>query len=308
MGLLRSVALGVLTAIGISIIILFIQSVGNNNINTTSFQTTSINVITTHNSDSVSSTSQPMPTTTSSTTSTSTSTTTIITEAATPIWNEQLGVGFSQPSVSLAYNVTAVAQSDQKGCGPVYLLNGVSDKGYWYQLGLGYDWGCNLQGFWMIYEVFPPNDTSGNAATKGAVQFNGAVNPGDKVLIELLPDTNGTLIMQARDWNTGAKAEATYSFEGADIFIGSASYSHGYFSGLMTEWERPVPYYGSEQQVTYSEYGNLHMKGYLFAFGGGLNSTFTFSNNTSVPLLNATLSSDGTRVRYSNGTSFITGS
>ena len=101
MGPLRGVALGVLTAIGISVIVLFVQSVGDNNISTTSFQTTSINVIITYNSDSIPSTSptsmpvstsQPILTTTNSTTSTSTSKTTIITEAATPIWNEQLGV------------------------------------------------------------------------------------------------------------------------------------------------------------------------------------------------------------------------
>lgn len=313
MELLRGMVLGLLTAIGISFILLLILYVSNNNSNTTSFQTTitihtSGNAIITSPTSIVVSTTQPtLATTVSSTTSTSTSTTTIINEAAKPIWNEQLGIDFSQPIVSLAYNVTAVAQSGQEGCGPVYLVNGFSNKGYWYQLGLGYDWGCNLQGFWMVYQIFPPNDTTGNSGAKGALRFSGAVNPGDKVLLTLLPDTNGTLIMRAIDWNTGASAEATYSFENADIFIGSTSYNHGYFTGLMTEWERPVPYYGGEQQVIYSEYGNLHMKGYLFAFGSGSNSTFTFSNNTSNPSLNATLSSDGTAVRYFNGTSLITG-
>lgn len=247
-------------------------------------------------------------TTASSTTSTATSTTTVITETAKPVWNEQLGVTLSQSSASLAYNVTAVAQTDQDGCGPVYLVNGVSDKGYWYQVGLGYDWGCNLQGFWMIYQIFPPNDTTGNSGAKGAIRFNGIVSPGDKVLLDLLPDTNGTLIMQATDWNTGATAETTYSFENADVFIGSLTYErYGYFSGLMTEWERPVPYYGGEQQVIYSEYGNLQMKGYLFAFGGGSNNTLFFYNNTSDPSLNAMLSSDGTEIQYFNGTTLITG-
>jgi hypothetical protein len=197
---------------------------------------------------------------------------------------------------------------DQDGCGPVYLVNGVSDKGYWYQVGLGYDWGCNLQGFWMIYQIFPPNDTTGNSGAKGAIRFNGVVNSGDKVLLDLLPDSNGTLIMQAIDWNTGATAETTYSFENADIFVGSPTYKkYGYFSGLMTEWERPVPYYGGEQQVIYSEYGNLQMKGYLFAFGGGSNNTLFFYNNTNNSSLNATLSSDGTEIQYFNGTMLITG-
>jgi hypothetical protein len=41
--------------------------------------------------------------------------------------------------------VTAVAQTDaSSGYGPAYLLNGLTDKGYWYQVGLAWNWGHQL--------------------------------------------------------------------------------------------------------------------------------------------------------------------
>ena len=55
-------------------------------------------------------------------------------------WDEQLGLSFTQDFYSIAYNVTAVQQADSDGYGPAYLLNGLSNSDYWYQVGLSWNW------------------------------------------------------------------------------------------------------------------------------------------------------------------------
>src|SRR5207244_13098146 len=55
-------------------------------------------------------------------------------------YDEQLGTTFTQSFTSIAYNLTAIQQSDSNGYGPAYLLNGLGSTGYWYQIGLPYDW------------------------------------------------------------------------------------------------------------------------------------------------------------------------
>ena len=60
--------------------------------------------------------------------------------SATQLYDEQLGLSFTQNWTSLAYNVTAVARNDTSGIGPAYLLNGCTNQGYWYQVGLSYNW------------------------------------------------------------------------------------------------------------------------------------------------------------------------
>ena len=81
------------------------------------------------------------------------------------VYDEQLGMTFPpQAASTIAYNVTAVAQSDPQGYGPGYLVNGLSNGGYWYQVGLTYDWpyisGGYDSGFNLLYEVFGSNGPS----------------------------------------------------------------------------------------------------------------------------------------------------
>ncbi|HVB12967.1 MAG TPA: hypothetical protein VNE86_07520, partial [Nitrososphaerales archaeon] len=62
------------------------------------------------------------------------------TSVASVAYDEQLGITFTQSFASISYNVSAVAQQDVNGYGPAYLLNGLSNVGYWYQIGLSWDW------------------------------------------------------------------------------------------------------------------------------------------------------------------------
>jgi hypothetical protein len=56
------------------------------------------------------------------------------------MYDQQVFMIFGQSFNSLSVNVTAVEQSDGNGYGPSYLLNGVTNDGYWYQVGLSWNW------------------------------------------------------------------------------------------------------------------------------------------------------------------------
>jgi hypothetical protein len=107
-----------------------------------------------------------------------------------PTYDEQLAMTFTQTFTSLEYTFTAVPQVDSYGYGPAYLLNGLSNDGYWYQVGLSYDWpyqsGGYSSGFNFSYEVW---DSSKNSVYPtnglGLETFSGTVNPGDLVTLEL---------------------------------------------------------------------------------------------------------------------------
>ncbi|MHB2035513.1 MAG: InlB B-repeat-containing protein [Nitrososphaerales archaeon] len=182
------------------------------------------------------------------------------TSTASVAYDEQIGITFTQSFASISYNVTAVAQQDVNGYGPAYLLNGLTNLGYWYQIGLSWDWpqlsGGYDAGFHMNYNVF---DSTGvvvlpASGTGGSMNLSGTVNQGDSVGLSL-SFSNGNVLMNVIDWNTSATAQVTYSSEGATQFIGlsAPSDSQGFFTGLMTEQYHSSPYTGNEQKVTYSD-------------------------------------------------------
>lgn len=176
-------------------------------------------------------------------------------------YDQQLGFTFVENFISMAYNVTAVDQTDPYGYGPAYLLNGVTDRGYWYQVGISYNWpfsgisGYN-QGFAFNYQVFAPNQSSVYPTNGGGglQAFSGPVNSGDSILL-VLSLYEDLVIMYALDWNTNAESIQVFSAEGALYFEGSPygpSNENGYFTGLMTEWYHPEPHYDYNCKVTYS--------------------------------------------------------
>lgn len=175
-------------------------------------------------------------------------------------YDEQVGVTFTQNFSKLAFNVTAVAFTDPNGVGPGYLVNGLTDYGYWYQVGLSYNWprtsGFN-PGFSMNYEVFDDRGFSIDPSNGGGLKhFNGSVNAGDIVLLSL-SFTSGSVVMQAKDLQTGADSSHSYSAHGS-TFVGlpsSLSSQLGYFTGLMTEQYHSSPYYGTGLPVIYNETG-----------------------------------------------------
>ena len=178
--------------------------------------------------------------------------------SSSPNYDEQIGLTFTDTFTSLQYNVTAVAQTDSDGYGPAYLLNGLTDMGYWYQVGLSWDWNPGTvpgTGFSMSYEVF---DSDGNSifpttGQGGLLSYSGGVNSGDTVELSL-SFLSGTVLMYSSDLNTGANASITYSAEGASEFVGllTPSNQNGFFTGLMTEEYHSSAYLGNVLGVNYS--------------------------------------------------------
>lgn len=174
--------------------------------------------------------------------------------------DEQLGETFTQNMQELSYNVTANAQTDYYGYGPAYLVNGLTDTGYWYQVGLSYDWpyadGGYINGFVLNYEVFAPGDSSvfPTDGGGGAVSFSGSVDPGDIVSLTLT-FAHGEVGMYGFDWNTSAYAQESYDAEGSTTFVGLAGVanSDGYFTGLMTEWYHTSLYLQNEGEEIYTD-------------------------------------------------------
>lgn len=181
-----------------------------------------------------------------------------------PDFDEQLGLTFTQNFSSLSYNVTAVEQQDVYGYGPAYLLNGLTNVGYWYQVGLSWDWpvanGGYSSGFAFNYEVFAPNGSSIYPQNSGGlVNFTGPVDPGDAVGLSL-NFTGPFVTMQAIDRETNSTASVAYYSFGADEFVGlpnAVSNSKGFFTGLMTEEYHVAIYNGSETKVTFSSASNI---------------------------------------------------
>jgi hypothetical protein len=173
--------------------------------------------------------------------------------------DEQIGMTFTQSFASLTYNVTAVAQQESDNYGPAYLLNGLTNSGYWYQIGLSWNWaelsGGYDAGFHANYNVFNSKGSvvlPSNGAG-GVMNPTGAINSGDNVGLSLI-FSGGNVLMSIKDWNTGATAQVTYNSESATQFIGlsTPANANGFFSGLMTEQYHNNLYTGNEQRVQYS--------------------------------------------------------
>ncbi|MDG6922874.1 MAG: hypothetical protein JRN67_06235 [Nitrososphaerota archaeon] len=175
-------------------------------------------------------------------------------------YDEQLGITFTQSFSNLAYNVTAIAQTDSDGYGPAYLLNGLTNAGYWYQIGVSYNWpelsGQHVSGFSVNYNVFnnkqqvvlPASGAGGVTTTTG-----GSISQGDDVGLSL-SFSGANVLMLVHDWTSGATAQVSYNSEAATQFVGltAPANSNGFFTGLMTEQYHNNPYTGDEAKVHYS--------------------------------------------------------
>ena len=202
------------------------------------------------------------------------------------VWDEQMGETFVQNFTSLSYNVTAVNQNDQYGYGPAYLLNGLSNVGFWYQVGLEWNWpnpagGGSFKGFGMGIDVF---NTTGGLVSVGKADFNftGPVSPGDKVLLSL-SFVDGNVSMYAYDWNTKAHANYTYYAFDATEFVGDPTgiaNRNGVFTGLMTEWYHVLPFYGDIKPVAYTSNENISSAWSWVDEFNSDNGTVVFANQT----------------------------
>ena len=235
-----------------------------------------------------------------------------------PKYDEQLGMTFAEDFPKLSYNVTAVAQSDAQGFGPGYLLNGLTDAGYWYQVGVAFNWpyqqGGYEPGFNFLYEAFNSSGASiyPSGGGGGLGNFSGVVNNGDLVLLQL-SFSSGQVDFRAYDWNTGAEANQSFPASGSKfVGLGYSSGAHGFFSGLMTEWYHVNAYYGSEAEVTYSNSTTALSSATLWVDEFNANSSTSLFGSSQTyafykPDQLRSFSSDGA-TEYASAHTFITGS
>lgn len=235
-------------------------------------------------------------------------------------WDEQLGLTISQSKGSLAYNVSAVEQSDSDGYGPAYLLNGLTNIGDWYQAGLAYDWplagGGYQPGFTFLYESFNSSGVSVFPANGGGglLNYSGPINEGDQILLSL-NFTGSEVVMFSEDWNTGATAWTNFTSDGGSIFVGleTSNNANGFFSGLMTEQYHALPYTGQEGAETYSNpyVGLSSATMWIDEYDPNTNVTLFTGSTADIPYSNPNLllsfSTNGTS-EASDAYEFITGS
>jgi hypothetical protein len=170
-------------------------------------------------------------------------------------YDEQIGMTFTQNSTSLGEYVAVIAQNDSDGYGPAYLLNGISNNGDWYQVGVSFDWPGSRGGFDVEWEIWAPNDTVIEPSTYDnwatLRSSNQQINNNDT--IELTMNiVKDDVWMNVSDPATGMYYDIVY-YHSASYFVGTKSSSNaaGFFTGLMTEEYHSASYTGGEIPVVY---------------------------------------------------------
>lgn len=167
----------------------------------------------------------------------------------------------------LAYNVTPLNQSNIYGIGQGYMLNGISNTGYWYQFGISYNWskpnGSHNKGFQVISEVFYPNATSINP--EGATLNSINISSGNIVLLKMY-FSGSNVIMSIYNWDTGLTKNLSYPAYNATYFIGGP-YKNGIingsydksdeFTGLLTEQFYNLDHIQKNRVVSYTDYNGI---------------------------------------------------
>ena len=183
--------------------------------------------------------------------------------APSPNYDLQEVMVYAQTYTQLTVNVTAMAQCDASGYGPAYLLNDLTNTGYWYQVGIDWNWplqpGGYTPGFGFVVEAWAPG---GFTRSPPSASFSGTVNQGDIIQLSL-SFSGGQVVTSAVDLNTSASGSSSFPARTADAFVGSQAQqsqlrfsfaTQGYFTGLMTEWYHAgATDTGPELKVSYSE-------------------------------------------------------
>lgn len=178
----------------------------------------------------------------------------------TSIYNEQTYFTLETNRTTLAYNVTAVSQNDSTGLGPEYVLSGVTDKNYWYQVGISWNWinstGVgHYNGFRFTYGVhtytgYTIYHLTGSAAE---LNFTGPIRSGDLVLLKLNFISPNNIEMYAKDWNTDTWQNAVFSNMNSSHFVPTfARVGYQFSTGIMMEWFHANAYQCSRKAIIFS--------------------------------------------------------
>ncbi|MDE1871574.1 MAG: hypothetical protein KGI06_05045 [Candidatus Micrarchaeota archaeon] len=196
------------------------------------------------------------------------------------LYNLMIGETFRHDSASIERIVHAVPQLMDHG-GPAYLINGLTDSGWWYQFGIEYKWPSTNERkkFYFTYEIWDSKDSKCNNSVADVsiiypMKFpdskNAGTNPmlyretnslriksGDWVKLGMRIQ-NGMIIMSGKDTRNGTTMEIGFKANGSK-FVGTRgddSEIAGCFSGLLTELYTYSNIPPKEKEVEYiSTYG-----------------------------------------------------
>lgn len=166
---------------------------------------------------------------------------------------EDLMLSFREDAPNVRFNVTAVEQCGLNGSGPLYSVVGLTDTGYWYSVGLAWNWPSSFgpltvsDGPWALYAVYGASGLVFEVA-------NRLSNVGDQDVVLLELSFSRDLVnMHVKDWNSSTADEETYSAFGAASFVGNLNSpsSNGFFSGMATRQYYNGPHFGGHRMVTY---------------------------------------------------------
>lgn len=189
-------------------------------------------------------------------------------------YDYQSGETFLGNFSSLSYNVLVSNQTNDFGKGQGYLLNGVTNKGYWYQVGIAYNWSTHgtehNSGFSMLsYLEFI---TEINVTSLGA-----DARRGDAVLLEMNIQ-NDTVHLKVHDWNTNVSKTVMLPAFNATYFVGGpyinginngTADKSGHFTGLMTEEWSPTLFSRPTTPIVYSPFALTNNAVRLFVHNEG---------------------------------------
>src|SRR5437588_1652710 len=237
------------------------------------------------------------------------------------LYSEALILAINSTLAHIEFNVTALAQCSDNAIGPGYILAGRSDQGYWYEVGLAWNWPVSLDlnggvanGFHSVYSAYSPSGTSQNInGHSNILNLLNGVNDGDLVQLGL-SISNNDVLMSVHDWNSSITDRLSTSAYSAAQFVAlpQAGFdSNGYYTGVATVEFHGSPFYGDEQRVVY-KYPNIpqssawmRIEEHTNPGSGNVFNQKTLTNYNSSSQLQSLTYQGATEA--SNSTTFITG-
>lgn len=236
------------------------------------------------------------------------------------LYSEALILAVNSTLTHVEFNVTALEQCSDDDIGPGYILAGLTDQGYWYEVGLAWNWPISLDpsggvanGFHSIYSSYTASGTIQkiNGYTNTLNMLKG-VNDGDLVQLGL-SISNGDILMSVHDWNSEITDRLSTSAYSASKFVAPKGGfdSNGYYTGVATVEFHGSSFFGDEQRAVY-KYPNIPQSSAWMRIEEHTDpgNTIVFNQQTPVKYNSSpqleNLTYEGTTVA-SNSTTFMTG-
>ena len=167
-----------------------------------------------------------------------------------PTYDQREGVVFNCGKFnSLQVDVKAVAQTNKDIYQTTYLLNGITNTGEWYQVGLDYAPTKDNKNFFNLsIDIFSRKGLSewngGKDKVNLTLDFSKPVKENDTVRLSLKCERS-KIILSGKDLDNGGIATHSYPSKTLnEHFTGTVK--NGAFTGVMTE----IYHYGSSPQIT----------------------------------------------------------